>query len=292
MRRCTVKSPARFTGVGLFTGRRSTVTIRPSTNGGITFAAGPGAIPASVHAVATDAARTPFPTGVAARNTTLVDGESAMIATVEHVLSALVGLEITDAAVLLDGAEIPIMDGSSEPIVDAIAAAGGLIQLEGDVQPITLAAPIEVSGPNGSWIRAIPRSAPGWSCSYTIDYGGKGGIGRGTASWDGRAATYQVDVAPARTFCLRSEAEAMRARGLFTHLTPREMLVLDDATGSPIENTLRFPDEPARHKLLDLVGDLGLLGRPLQADVSAERSGHALTHDLCRAILAHEKAPG
>jgi len=289
MRRCTLKSRALFDGVGLFTGRRASVVISPSASG-LCFVQGGQAVTACVTSLVGDTAQTPFPAGVAARNTTLVS-RVGIIATVEHVLSAVVGLGITDAQIELGGTEVPIMDGSSEPIVEAIAAAGGLVQLPGDALPVVLGRPVEVCGPGGATIIATPREHPGWSCSYTIDYGGRGGIGECTVSWDGRAATYQVDVAPARTFCLRSEAEAMRARGLFSHLTPREMLVLDDETGVPIENSLRFPDEPARHKLLDLIGDLALLGRPLQADVRAERSGHALTHELCRAILAQERTP-
>ena len=291
MRRCTLKGPATFEGVGLFTGHRGAVVITPGASG-LRFVQAGVAVPASVTSLLGAAERSPFPTGVAARNTTLVGPRGGMIATVEHVLSAIVGLGVTDAEIEIRGLEVPIMDGSAEPIVDAIAAAGGLVQIEGDARPVMVERPIDVRSAGGATIIAMPRTQPGWSCSYTIDYGGRGGIAEHTVGWDGRAATYQVDVAPARTFCLRTEAEAMRAKGLFAHLTPREMLVLDDASGVPIENTLRFPDEPARHKLLDLIGDLALLGRPLQADVRAERSGHALTHELCRAILAHERTPG
>lgn len=291
MRRCTLKGPALFEGVGLFTGRRGAVVIRPGASG-LRFERGGVGIPATVASLVSGAGQSPFPSGVAARNTTLEAPGGGMIATVEHVLSAIVGLGITDAEIEVMGVEVPIMDGSAEMIVDAIAAAGGLVQIEGEVSPVLVAKPIEVCGPGGATIRATPREQPGWSCSYTINYGGRGGIGERMVAWDGRAATYQVDVAPARTFCLRTEAEMMRAKGLFSHLTPREMLVLDDESGVPIENSLRFPDEPGRHKLLDLIGDLALIGRPLQADVRADRSGHALTHELCRALLAQERTPG
>ncbi len=222
--------------------------------------------------------------GGAGRNTTL-----AGCATIEHVMSALVGLGVTDARVVVEGPEIPIGDGSAEMFVDAIARAGGRHQLAEEIEPIRLAAPVEVRGVGGEFIRAMPRNMPGCSFEYTLDYAGReghaSGVLRQTARWDGRAATYQVDVAPARTFCLASEARAMRERGLFGHVTPREMLVLDDTTGEPIDNGLRFENEPSRHKLLDLIGDVGLLGRPLQADIVAERSGHALTHEFCRAVL-------
>jgi UDP-3-O-acyl-N-acetylglucosamine deacetylase len=132
-----------------------------------------------------------------------------------------------------------------------------------------------------------PRRAPGCSYTYELDYGpptpGVFALGQQRATWDGSATQYASEVAPARTYCLEQEAMVMRSMGLFAHLTPREMLVL--GTSGPIDNALRFDDEPARHKLLDLIGDLALIGAPLQADVVATRSGHALAHEAARAVL-------
>ncbi len=285
MHRHTLKGPAILHGTGLFTGAPAEAAILPARSGGVRFAVGGEAIPAVVASVPTDPSRTPFPSGVAARNTTLA-GSRAIAATIEHVMSAIAGLGITDAIIELRGPELPMFDGSAEPIVDAISAAGGLLQLSDTVTPIVPREMVLVEGAGGSSIRIEPRSSPGCSYAYTLDYAGKAGIRRQTASWDGRAATYQVEVAPARTFCLASEALALRERGLFRHVTPKEMLVLDDATGAPLENDLRFENEPARHKLLDLIGDLALVGSPIQADIFAERSGHALAHEACRKLLA------
>ncbi|MEK6701860.1 MAG: UDP-3-O-acyl-N-acetylglucosamine deacetylase [Planctomycetota bacterium] len=277
MNRCTIRGSARVEGVGLFGGRPGAVTLERTSGGGIVFVIGGVEVAAAAGNVVKA-------TGGVARNTSL-----AGCATIEHVMSALIGLGVTEARVVVEGPEVPIGDGSAEMFVDAIARAGGLHQLPEPFEPIRLKVPVEVRGAGGEFIRATPRARAGCSFEYTLDYAGRPGpavgVPRQTARWDGRAATYQVDVAPARTFCLASEAKAMRDRGLFAHVTPREMLVLDDLAGEPIDNTLRFENEPARHKLLDLIGDVGLLGRPLQADVVAERSGHALTHEFCRAVL-------
>jgi UDP-3-O-[3-hydroxymyristoyl] glucosamine N-acyltransferase len=280
--RRTLAATATFTGVGLFTGAPAAVTIHPSTRGGVFLRTLSGIVAADVRALATDASRVPFPAGVRARNTTLVVGEPpAMVATVEHLLSALAGLGVTDAEIELTGVEVPMFDGSAGPIADAILAAG-VHALDTRAEPLTLAEPIRVEGEGGSFIVATPRSAPGASYAYTLEYSGV--LPASTAHWNGNPDAYAREIAPARTFCLAAEAKAMRDRGMFAHVTPRDMLVLDDATGAPLDNTLRWPDEPARHKLLDLIGDLALVGRPLQADIVAHRSGHALAHELARML--------
>jgi UDP-3-O-acyl-N-acetylglucosamine deacetylase len=286
MFRFTIKSEARFAGVGLFTGRASALTIHPARAGGVRFVLGATEIPATIAHVASTPGQTPLPVGVQARNTTLVaDGSASVVATVEHVLSVLAGLGITDAACHIEGPEIPMFDGSGERFVEGISACGGLVQVPGTIEPVAVKSVIEVRDAAGAFIRATPRSASGCTCQYTLDYASRARVPKQTASWNGEAPTYQVDVAPARTFCLASEARALREGGLFAHVSPKDMLVLDDVSGTPVDNMLRFADEPARHKLLDLIGDLALVGCPIQADIVAERSGHALAHQMCRAIL-------
>ncbi|MDX2147900.1 MAG: UDP-3-O-acyl-N-acetylglucosamine deacetylase [Planctomycetota bacterium] len=234
------------------------------------------------------------------------DHASAMIlaATVEHVLSALAGLGLWHATIELDGPEVPIMDGSASAFVSVLApvattsiprAVSGAAGRGPTAKAVVLDRQVVVRDerdPSVS-IMATPREAPGFSATYHFEYpklaGGvprRGALASSSVSWHGDAADYAARVAPARTYCLRSEAEQFRAMGLFTHLSARDMLVIDDATGEAIENELRFPDEPARHKLLDLIGDLALLGGPLQADVVATRSGHSLTHELVRQVYA------
>jgi UDP-3-O-acyl N-acetylglucosamine deacetylase len=280
--RQTLAQPVEIAGTGLFTGRPVVLRIAPTAAGtGVTFARAGAEAPISAHI----ASLAPQPPGIPARNTSLAAAPGATILTVEHLLSALVGLNITDALIEVDGPEIPIGDGSAAIFVEALARAGTRL-LESQIEPLTIDREIVVES-GGSRITARPRATPGCRYTFELDYG-PGPIGAQTATFEmdsteGSAARYTAEIAPARTFCLQAEAEAMRAMGLFTSLTPRDMLVFGPE--GPIENTLRFTNEPARHKLLDLIGDLALTARPLQMDITATRAGHALNHAMARALL-------
>lgn len=295
MRRATLARSISLSGVGLFSAQQATLRLMPAPSGsGICFlrAGQDRPTPATIAHLSTSPAHTCIPATIPGRNTTLADSPDAPtgFATVEHLLSALAGLGVHDAAVELDGPEVPIFDGSAEAFVRAIREAGVRPHpLAAPLREITLTREVVVRDErSGAFIRALPRAAHGTTWSYTLSYGPNSPIHAQTASFEA-GQDYAALVAPARTFCLESEARAMRALGLFSHLSTRDMLVLD-ARGTPIDNTLRFPDEPARHKLLDLIGDLSLLGAPLRADVVADRSGHALTHALVREILALARA--
>lgn len=279
---CVVAAVGPVSGLGLFSGKRANVTIGPSKAGGITIARGGTAVAAHTSAVSPDVGWTGLPKGVPVRNTTLSAG-GAVFATVEHLMSAFAGLGVWSAAVRFDGGpEAPILDGSAQPWVEALSPA---LTPGPSPEPIVLRERIEVVHGDAS-IVATPR-ARGVSYTYELDYGAGSPIPAQRAEWDGCPEAYAREIAPARTFSLRREAEAARAMGLFSHLTPREMVVVGD-DGVPIDNEWRMRNEPASHKLLDLIGDLSLLGRPLQADVVATRSGHALTHEFCRRVLAGE----
>lgn len=302
-------------GVGLFCGRGGRVRVEmpprgasglwiarpdvgPDVDGGT---GGVGAVPISLGMVAGPGADhsgwmrradgRPIP--VPPRNTTLVMGVtgSPVAATVEHVLSALAGMGVWNACVVLEGDEVPIDDGSARAFVDlarharALEGVGGL--RVGDVEPIVLRERVEVrdaSGANGAWIVGEPLE--GIEYAYELEYGASAPIGAQRAVWRGDQEEYAREIAPARTFSLRAEAEAARAAGLFGHLTPAEMVVVGD-DGQPMANAWRMEHEPAKHKLLDLIGDLALLGRPLHAKVTAHRSGHAMTHEFCRRVMGN-----
>lgn len=277
--RRTPASAVRIDGAGLFTGEPTAVTIEPAESGGIVFLKTGVEILATIENLSTVpvhpafAAMPPRCTSIGARGQT--------IHTVEHLLSALAGLGITDAVVRTDGGEIPIGDGSAAVFTKPILDVGVRTIKGASIEPIRISASIRVEAGGGS-ICIEPSDRPEFV--YRLDYGKGSPIPPGEASWDGSAEAYAHEVAPARTFCLQAEAEAMRAAGMFEHLSPREMLVLG-STG-PIDNELIFPDEPARHKLVDLIGDLSLVGRPLCARVIAERSGHALNQAAAREIVA------
>ena len=287
MQRQTLRQPTRaISGTGLFSARAATLVIEPGTSAsGIVFSLNGRAIPAHIGALSTRPVHPVF-AQLKPRCTSIGD-DSGTIATIEHVLSALAGLGVTDAVVDVRGethhAEIPIMDGSARPFTDACLAAG-LRELSEPVVPITVRERIEVRDGDASIVieaSDTPRYA------YSIDYPGTP-IGSHTAEWDGDRASYIQSVAPARTFSLEHEANQMQSAGLFTHLSPRDMLVIGE--NGPIENEYRIDHECAHHKLLDLIGDLSLVGAPLVARVSAVRSGHALAHEAARAILDQARA--
>lgn len=265
-----------FAGVGLFSARPVRVAIAIGESGGIRFLRAGGQAP--VHAMIGSVIGAHGPLG--GRNTVLKGGR-ASIATVEHLLSALAGLGIWNADVHIDADELPILDGSAAGFVEELSRLpharekGKTISLENVVRA--------EDARTGAWIEARPSS--GIHYRYELSYPPGDGIGNQSFEWNGSAGTYAKEIAPARTYSLEREALAMKAAGLFPHLTARDMLVIAPS-GEAIENTLRFPDEPARHKLLDLIGDLALLGGPLRAEVVAHKSSHALTHELCRRIVA------
>ncbi len=279
MKRRTVARPVRVEGVGLFTGAPAAVEIAPAETGGVILESGGVAFPATIRHLDTRPVHPAF-ASLPPRNTSLAHG-GAVVHTIEHLLAALAGLGVTDAVVRLAGPEPPIADGSASlftaPLLDA-----GLRELPGEIEPIAPPQRIEVAGDAGASIIIEPSDK--MEFVYRLDYGPGSPIPPGEARWDGSPASFADEIAPARTFCLRAEAEAMHAMGLFEHLTPREMLVFDE--DGPIDNTLRGDDEPARHKLLDMIGDLSLAGRPVCARITASGTGHALNHEAARRLAA------
>lgn len=286
--RLTVAGDASVSGIGLFTARPAAITIRPADDG-IAFRRidlpGNPRIPARIeHAIALPG----LPPGMPARNTTLAapGDPRAFIATTEHILSAIAGLGLTDALIDVDGPEVPIMDGSAGPFVRAIRSAG--VRSPGPAAarpalPDTLAVS---AGP--AVITAAPHDSPFCRLEYHLDYGPGAPLPPGVAAVElgesAGATRYESEVASARTYCLAAEAQAMRAMGLFGHITTREMLVIGD-DGRPVDQGWRMPDEPARHKLLDLIGDLALAGPLPRATIIAHRSGHALNQAMARELV-------
>lgn len=295
MKRFTIGGSARLSGVGLFTGRPAKLALHPGEAGsGIVFRRAdlPGSvvIPAHVSALSELPG---VPAGFQARNTTLSAASvhpgahpGVFVTTTEHVLSALAGLSMTDVVIEIEGPEVPILDGSARPFVAALRE-GGLREMQGGATERELPREITVSA-GSALITATPRREPGCRLEYRLDYGAGAPIAAQSAAielgGDAGGLRYEEDVAPARTFCLLAEAKALRAMGLFTHVTPREMVVVGD-DGRPVENEWRMEDEPARHKLLDLIGDLALAGSFPRATIVATRSGHALNQAMARELV-------
>ncbi len=299
--RRTVAAAATFSGVTLFTGVQSAVTIRPAKAGhGIAFRridlSGEDArrlIPASVAHVVSENRRTVLVADPAADP----GKDPCRVQTVEHLLGALAGLAITDALIDVAGPEVPVGDGSALPFVEAVREVGTTtLSLNGSaldprMRPLVIREPIVMTAGDGARageITATPTDDGACHFEYHLDYGEPSPIARQRASLSialgSPSKEFAGEIAPARTFCLVEEAQAMQKMGLFQHLTPSEMLVIGD--GGPIDNRFRFDDEPARHKLLDLIGDLALVGRPIVGRIVARRSGHALNHAMARAVAA------
>lgn len=199
------------------------------------------------------------------------------VQTVEHVLSALAGLGISDAVVEIDGPEVPAMDGSAAPFAAAILDAG-LHEHSESVKPITLMQPITVSE-RGSMLIALPSET--LSFTVVLDYPRHSYLGTQAALFDG-AGDYYRQIAPARTYGFLAEIEALRAAGLGLGASKDNAVVLGE---TQYETPLRFPNELARHKLLDLIGDLALAGRPVCAAIIAVKPSHTLNAQLARLLF-------
>ncbi|MFO0830184.1 MAG: UDP-3-O-acyl-N-acetylglucosamine deacetylase [Phycisphaerales bacterium] len=219
------------------------------------------------------------------RRTTLKMGD-VTIETVEHCLSALRGLGIDNAIVRLSGPEIPCGDGSAKLFTDPILEVGTVAQ-ESARRTYRLSEPVVVQDEGGASISAMPCDADGMRVFYDLDYGRNSHRIRSQTfsywlSHGGATSDYATEIAPARTFSLREEAEGLWAAGLCRHLTPKDVLVIGE--DGPIDNSYRFDDECVRHKILDVIGDLALVGCPVQCNVLAIRSGHHLNRRLATKI--------
>lgn len=216
---------------------------------------------------------------------TTVGKDDVAIGTVEHLLSAVVACGITDLEMMIDGPEIPIIDGSALPFVHLIEAAG-IEDLGVTVAPIRISRPIEIVE-GDKMIRIEPAST--LSIRYKIDFSHPA-IGKQSISFEVEKDSFMKKVAPARTFGFLRDVERMRAAGLARGGSVENCIVLND---HGVENgPLRFNDEFVRHKVLDLVGDLALLGRPVVGQITANRAGHALHSRLVAAILESRDAAG
>ncbi len=273
----TLTGDAFLEGRGLFMGEPATVRFRPApVNHGIVFyrndtpdGDGPVRIPALIQNVAKRA-----------RRTTLRNGTVA-IETCEHCLSALAGLGIDNAIVEITGPEFPAADGSARPFVEALMQAG-LRQQDQPRHVFTITEPVTIEE-DDAMIAALPADHPGMQVIYDLDYGDNGPMPAQVHAFNLSNGNYAEQIAPARTYVLEEEARALQAGGWGKHLTERDILVLGE-NGPVGDNELRFDDEPVRHKVLDLIGDLALLGCAIKGRIVAYKSGHALNHRLARQL--------
>ena len=276
----TLAKPVTIHGKGLLLGKEVDVIIIPALAGeGIVFERTDIEPVVQIPALVANTTDRP-------RRTTLQSGDDVTIETVEHLLSALSGVGIDNAIIRMDGQEVPCGDGSSLPFVESLLKAG-LVEQDQPRNLLQVTEPICLQD-GEAMIAAFPSTQEGLQIVYDLDYGiARDRIARQTQAWSSASGTYSTDVAPARTYSLEEEALALQEQGMCTHLSPSDMLVIGDE--GPIDNTYRFDNEPVRHKILDIVGDLYLAGAPIQGRVVASRSGHALNRRLCKAIVEQNK---
>ena len=275
LRQRTLKSLVSASGVGLHTGRKARMTLRPAPpNTGIVFRRVDLPVPVDIPARADLVGET--------RLSSCLVREGAKVYTVEHLMSALGGLGVDNAFVDLDAPELPIMDGSASPFVLLIQQAG--IEEQGAAKRfLRVMRRVEVRD-GDKWARLDPYE--GYRLSFSIDFKHPV-IDRSTQSVavDFAETSYLKEIARARTFGFMHDVETLRESGLALGGGLDNAVVLDEYRVLNAEG-LRFADEFIRHKLLDAIGDLYLLGRPLLGAFSAHKSGHALNNQLLRAALA------
>lgn len=270
MEQNTLAAPFTLEGVGIHTGAHGKVTVSPAeADTGRVFRVGQTAIPAQA-AYVVDTARC-----------TTLGRDGARVSTVEHLLSALHGLSIDNALIEVTGPEIPILDGSALPFVEAIRAAG--IRAQGrPPRRLALRGPVEL-GEGKSRISGQPADDFMVLALTEFDEWPEGKSGR--RMWPGpdAAATFAREVAPARTFAFRHEVEALLAAGLAQGGSLENALIIAPPDG--FSSPLRLPQEWGAHKLLDLIGDLALLDARLAMEVTALRPGHRLNVRFANELL-------
>ena len=279
----TLKSLTKAVGVGLHSGQRVELTLRPApADTGIVFRRVdlPQPVDIAISALAvTDT-----------RLASTVSCGSAKVFTVEHLMSACAGLGIDNLFIDITAEEVPILDGSAASFVFLLQSAG--IELQKSPKKfVHLLAPVEVregEGANTKWARLTPYN--GYKLSFEIDFDHPAVDSTGQrVEFDMGTGSYVRDIARARTFGFTKDVEMMRANGLALGGGLDNAIVMDDYKVLNTEG-LRYNDEFVKHKILDAMGDLYLLGKPLLAAYSAFRSGHALNNTLLRELLAHPEA--
>ena len=275
----TLSSSVTLSGIGLHSGSETRLTIKPApANSGIVFVRVDvtdknNKIPAKFNAV------------VDTRLCTVIgNAEKVTVGTIEHLMAAMASLKIDNAIIELDAPEVPIMDGSAAPFIDAILRAGIKAQTSAR-RAIKILKDIEVK--DGDKIARFKPSV-GMVYDISIDFIHPA-IGAQRAVLDLLQENFETEISRARTFGFMHEVKALRAQGLALGGSTDNAIVLDDS-GILNPEGLRFEDEFARHKLLDAVGDLALAGMPFLGTFQSYKGGHALNNQLLRALMADKTA--
>ncbi len=270
----TISAQIEFAGVGLHSGAAVNMRLLPAPAGsGIVFRR-TDLDNFEISAIGRNVAKVSYATSLMR--------QGVLISTTEHLLSALIGMGIDNVIVELDNLELPILDGSALPYVDAILAAGIRTQRRRR-ESIRVLQPVEVRD-GDKFIGVYPGT--GYRIEYTIDFPAP--IGRQKTCVDLASELYGSEIAAARTFGYKADEKRLRDMGLIRGAGPENAIIL--GTKGPENGPLRFTDEYVRHKILDLIGDLALAGRRIEGHVKAERAGHAMHTALVSRLLKDRSA--
>ena len=270
----TIAAPLEFTGVGLHSGAPVTLRLLPAPGGsGIVFRR-TDLDNFEIPAIGRNVAKVSYATSLMR--------QGVLISTTEHLLSALIGMGVDNVIVELDNLELPILDGSALPYVQAFLSVGIRTQRRRR-ETIRVLRPVEVREGN-KFIGVYPGK--GYRIQYAIDFPAP--IGHQIASIDLAAETYGAMIAGARTFGYKADEKRLRDMGLIRGASPESTIIL--GPNGPENGPLRFADEYVRHKVLDLIGDLALAGRRIEGHVVAERAGHAMHTALVSRLLKDRSA--
>jgi UDP-3-O-[3-hydroxymyristoyl] N-acetylglucosamine deacetylase len=279
----TLKTLTKAVGVGLHSGQRVELTLRPAPpDTGIVFRRVDLPLPVDIVVSAVAVTDT--------RMASTISNGNAKVFTVEHLMSACAGLGIDNLYIDITAEEVPILDGSAASFVFLLQSAGIALQqmpkkFARVIQPVEVR---EGEGASTKWARLSPYE--GYKLSFEIDFDHPAVDSTGQrVEFDMGSNSYTRDIARARTFGFTKDVEMMRANGLAMGGGLDNAIVMDDYKVLNTEG-LRYNDEFVKHKILDAMGDLYLLGRPLLAAYSAFRSGHALNNKLLRELLARPEA--
>jgi UDP-3-O-[3-hydroxymyristoyl] N-acetylglucosamine deacetylase len=270
----TIAKSLEFSGVGLHSGAPVTMRLLPAPAGsGIVFRR-TDLDNFEIPAIGRYVAKVSYATSLMR--------QGVLIQTTEHLLSALIGMGVDNIIVELDNLELPILDGSALPYVEAFMKVGIRNQRRRR-ETIRVLRPVEVREGN-KFIGVYPGS--GYSIEYTIDFPAP--VGHQSACIDLAAETYGTFIAPARTFGYKADEQKLRDMGLIRGAGPESIIIL--GSSGPENGPLRYDDEYVRHKVLDLIGDLALAGRRIEGRVVAERAGHAMHTALVSRLIKDRSA--
>jgi UDP-3-O-[3-hydroxymyristoyl] N-acetylglucosamine deacetylase len=266
----SIRKAVRCDGVGLHTGVAASMRLLPApADHGVVFVVGPERVSVPV-----------LPESLLnGHYATTIGVEGIQIQTVEHLLAAIRGLGIDNLLIELDGPELPAMDGSAAPFVSLLYAAGRETQIAVRPAPLRVAKAIRV-GDEHRWIQLLPASD--FRISYTLDHEHPA-VGVQVASFVPTERVFVDELAPARTYGFLKDLELLRQQGLALGGSLANAVVVGQER--VLNGALRFQDEFVRHKILDVIGDLALVGRPVQGHVVARNAGHALNHLLVRELV-------